>query len=89
MQGVIQNGVGTGSDVRADYASTYALADNADALVARVNLLLAANSLSSSTVSSIRDAVNSIPMTATNARQNRTQLAIYLTMIAPEYLVQK
>jgi uncharacterized protein (DUF1800 family) len=89
MQGAIQNGVGTGSDVRADYASTYALADNADALVARVNLLLAANSLSSSTVASIRDAVNAIPMTATNARQNRTQLAIYLTMTAPEYLVQK
>ncbi len=89
MQGVIQNGVGTGSDVRADYTPIYALADNADALVARINLLLAANSLSSATVTSIRDAVNAIPVAATNARQNRTQLAIYLTMIAPEYLVQK
>jgi uncharacterized protein (DUF1800 family) len=89
MQGVIQNGVGTGSDVRADYTSTYALADNADALVARINLVLAANSLSTATVTSIRDAVNAIPMTASNARQNRTQLAIYLTMTSPEFLVQK
>ncbi|HSQ10402.1 MAG TPA: DUF1800 domain-containing protein [Burkholderiaceae bacterium] len=89
MQGVIQNGVGTGSDVRADYTSTYALADNADALVARINLMLAANSLSTATVTSIRDAVNAIPMTAGNARQNRTQLAIYLTMTSPEFLVQK
>ncbi len=89
MQGVIQNGVGTGSDVRADYTSTYALADNADALVARINLALAANSLSTATLTSIRDAVNAIPMTAGNARQNRTQLAIYLTMTSPEFLVQK
>jgi len=89
IQGVIQNGVGTGSDVRADYTSTYALADNADALVARINLALAANSLSTATATSIRDAVNAIPMTANNARQNRTQLAIYLTMTSPEFLVQK
>ncbi len=89
IQGVIQNGVGTGSDVRADYTSTYALADNADVLVARINLALAADSLSTATVTSIRDAVNAIPMTANNARQNRTQLAIYLTMTSPEFLVQK
>ena len=89
MQGVIQNGVGTGSDVRADYASYNAIADNPDLLVARVNLWLAANSLSSATAASIRDAVNAIPLTANNALQNRTQLAIYLTMTSPEYLVQK
>ncbi len=89
IQGVIQNGVGTGSDVRADYTATYALADNADALVARVNLMMTANALSSATVASIRDAVNAIPMTANNARQNRAQLAIYLTMTSPEFLVQK
>jgi hypothetical protein len=75
--------------VRADYTSTYALADNADVLVARINLALAADSLSTATVTSIRDAVNAIPMTANNARQNRTQLAIYLTMTSPEFLVQK
>jgi uncharacterized protein (DUF1800 family) len=89
IQGVIQNGVGTGSDVRADYAALNALADNADALVARVNLWLAANTLSTATVASIRDAVNAIPMTAGNARQNRTYLALYLTMTSPEYLVQR
>jgi uncharacterized protein (DUF1800 family) len=89
IQGVVQNGVGTGSDVRADNTAITALADNADALVARVNLLLTGNSLSSATVTSIRDAVNAIPMTAGSARQNRTYLAVYLTMISPEYLVQK
>jgi hypothetical protein len=57
--------------------------------VARVNLWLAANTLSTATVASIRDAVNAIPMTAGNARQNRTYLALYLTMTSPEYLVQR
>jgi hypothetical protein len=40
-------------------------------------------------VTAIRDAVNAIPITASNARQNRTNLAIYLTMTSPEFLVQK
>jgi uncharacterized protein (DUF1800 family) len=89
IQSVIQNGIGTGSDVRADYSAINAIADNADALVARVNLMLSGNALSSATVASIRDAVNAIPMTATNAQQNRAQLAIFLTMTSPEFLVQK
>lgn len=87
MQGVIANGTGTGNDVRADYSAINAIADNADALIARVNLLLANDALSPATVTAIRDAVNAIPITATNARQNRTYLAIYLAMTSPEYLV--
>jgi len=89
IQGVIQNGIGTGSDVRADYTALNGIADNAEALLARINLMLTGNSLSSATVTSIRDAVNAIPMTAGNARQNRTQLAIFLAMTSPEFLVQK
>jgi uncharacterized protein (DUF1800 family) len=89
IQGVIQNGIGTGSDVRADYTALNGIADNADTLLARINLMLTGNALSSATVASIRDAVNAIPMTATNARQNRTQLAIFLAMTSPEFLVLK
>jgi uncharacterized protein (DUF1800 family) len=89
MQGAIANGVGNSNDVKADYTAVNAIADNADGLVARVNLLLANDSLSAATVTSIRDAVNAIPITAANARQNRTYLAIYLAMTSPEYLVQK
>lgn len=87
MQVVIANGTGTGNDVRADYTAITAIADNADALVARINVLLANDGLSPATVTAIRDAVNAIPVTATNARQNRTYLAIYLAMTSPEYLV--
>ena len=60
-----------------------------DTLLARINLMLTGNSLSSATVTSIRDAVNGIPITTTNARQNRTQLAIFLAMTSPEFLVLK
>ncbi len=89
IQGVIPNGIGTGSDVKADYTALNGIADNADALVARVNLVLAHDALSPATVTSIRDAVNAIGITANNARQNRTNLAIYLAMTSPEFLVQK
>jgi hypothetical protein len=33
--------------------------------------------------------VAAVPITANNARQNRTSLAIYLVMTSPEFLVQK
>jgi hypothetical protein len=89
VQSVIPNGIGTGSDVKADYTALNGIADNADALVARINLVLAHDSLSPTTVTSIRDAVNAIAITANNARQNRTNLAVYLTMTSPEFLVQK
>jgi len=89
MQGVIQNGVGTSNDVKADYTAFTAMADNVDSLVARVNLLLTGNALSSATAASIRDAVAAIPATGNNFRQNRTSLAVYLTMTSPEFLVQK
>jgi uncharacterized protein (DUF1800 family) len=89
IQGAIANGVGTGSDVKGNYTELNGIADNADALVARINLLLAYESLSPATVTAIRDAVNAIPITASNARQNRTNLATYLTMTSPEFLVQK
>lgn len=89
MQGAIQNGVGTGNDVKADYTALTALADNAESLVARVNLALTGNALSTATTTSIRDAVAAIPTTANNFRTNRTYLALYLTMTSPEFLVQK
>lgn len=89
IQSIVPNGIGTGSDVKADYTALNGIADNPDALVARVNLLLAYESLSPATVAAIRDAVNAVPITANNARQNRTSLAIYLVMTSPEFLVQK
>ncbi len=86
MQPAIQNGVG---DVRADYTAITALANDSQALVDEVNLVLAAGQLSSATIAAIRAAVDSIATTATNAALNRAYIAILLTLASPEYITLK
>ncbi|OYY63121.1 DUF1800 family protein [Sphingomonas sp. 28-62-11] len=86
MQPAIQNGVG---DVRANYTEISAMANDSQALVDEVNLILAAGQLSAATVAAIRGAVDSIATTATNATLNRVYTAILLTLASPEYITQK
>jgi uncharacterized protein (DUF1800 family) len=86
MQSVVGGGTG---DVKADYAPMMALASDSGKLVDEVNLILAAGQLRSATVTAIRTAVDSIPLTATNATLNRTGVAILLTLASPDYLVLK
>lgn len=96
MRGVIAQGAGnagTGGvrDIQADYTAELALAGNPQALVDRLNLLLASNALSDATRTLIRDAVTSVqvdPAAPDAGNLNRVKLAIYMTMAAPEYLVQ-
>lgn len=89
LQTAIQNGLGTGNDVRANYAAMVALASDSAALVGEVNLLLAANQLSAATVAAIRAAVDSISATTTAGQTNRVYTAILLTMASPEYITQR
>lgn len=86
MQSLVGGGTG---DVKADYAPMMALASDSQKLVDEVNLILAAGQLRSATVSAIRTAVDSIPLTANNATLNRTGVAILLTLASPDYLVLK
>ncbi|WP_137940268.1 DUF1800 domain-containing protein [Chitinivorax sp. B] len=98
MQDVVAKGIGTSSngvrDVAPDYAAELALADNPDALVNRVELMLSYGSLRPANRQLIRDAVNAIAIPAdvnkaATARRNRVQMAIYLVMVSPEYLIQR
>jgi hypothetical protein len=89
MQGVISSGVGIGREVRASYTSELAVADNADALIDRVDRCLMAGAMGTAQRQEIRDAVNAISPTAANGRANRVYTAVLLTMASPEYLVQK
>jgi uncharacterized protein (DUF1800 family) len=89
MQAVISAGVGVGREVRAAYTNELAVADNADALIARVNRCLMAGTMGTQQRQEIRDAVNAIAVTAPNGRANRVYTAVLLTMASPEYLVQK
>jgi uncharacterized protein (DUF1800 family) len=89
MRNAVNTGTGAGADVRAAYAQETALAADPDRLVDRVRLLLTAGQMSDSTRTAIRDAVATIPVTATNAALNRAKLAIYLTLASAEFIVQK
>ncbi|WP_294322919.1 DUF1800 domain-containing protein [uncultured Sphingomonas sp.] len=86
MQSLVGGGTG---DVKADYAPMMALAPDSQKLVDEVNLVLAAGQLRTATVTAIRAAVDSIPLTANNATLNRTGVAILLTLASPDYLVLK
>ncbi len=94
MMGVIANGFNSG-DIKAAYTAEIALATDAVALVNRLNLLLCAGQLSTTTVTTIANtvasmaaAVASATTTATNLR-NRVCAAVFMVMACPEYLVQK
>ena len=106
MQGVIRNGIyvnapeqpnngstaSNGYDIKANYANELALVADADALVARINLLMCAGQLSSDTVQLIVGALKATPLTATSTDANkldRVAAAIFLVMASAEYLVQK
>ncbi|MFN3375221.1 MAG: DUF1800 family protein, partial [Burkholderiaceae bacterium] len=81
-----------GFDMKPNYANELAIVTDADALVARLNLLLCANQLSAATVKLISDAVKTITVTASSnedTKLNRVAAAVLLVMASAEYLVQK
>jgi uncharacterized protein (DUF1800 family) len=84
MQSAITNGVG---DVKPNYAPWLSKTTNTAALVAELNALLAAGSLSAATQSSIATAVASLANVTDADKTKRVQAAIFLVMASPEYLV--
>ncbi len=98
MQSVINSGIGSNTDVRAALTAEVALAGDPAALADRMNILLTYGAMSSGLRQRIIDGVTSITIpaaTGTNqaaidtARLNRAKLAAYMTMVSPDYLVQR
>ena len=97
IQGAIGTGIGTGADVRSAYAVEIAVAGDATLLVERMNRLLLYGQMSPTLRVRITDSVNSVVIPGAGstqtqidaARLNRARLAVYMTMISPEYLVQR
>jgi uncharacterized protein (DUF1800 family) len=98
MQTVVSAGAGNNRDILPDYSAELALASQPAQLVDRINLLLVAGKMSSTLRNQLIAALNAITLpaaTATNAttiataQKNRVYLAIYLTMVSPEYLAQR
>ncbi|MRW86271.1 DUF1800 family protein [Pseudoduganella sp. FT26W] len=98
MQNAVSVGVGTNLDVKPNYQNELVLVDNPGKLVDRINLLLLNGNMSSTLRSQIINAVNSIERpvpTSSNAALvarlagYRVQMAIFLAMASPDYIVQK
>ncbi|MFZ2651640.1 MAG: DUF1800 domain-containing protein, partial [Burkholderiaceae bacterium] len=86
MQAAIAAGRG---EVLPDYSAELAQAGDAQALVERYALRLAAGALSAQAKDLIATAVGSISAANDTGRLNRVRAAIHLIMCSPEYLVQK
>jgi hypothetical protein len=86
MQTAISRGV---ADVKGDYAALLPLADNAQALIEHINLVLAAGQLSEPTLAIIREGIDPMAAGTDDARLNRIHAALVMVMAAPEFIVQK
>lgn len=73
-------------DLQTSYAPEIAVANDPQALVARIVLLLAGDTFSAQTARSIADAVATLPA---SRPRDRVRAAILLVAATPEYLVQK
>ena len=82
------SGQGVG-DVAVDYTSLLALADDATALVAEINLVLAAGQISTPTAALIASAVASLPSGTDALRRTRIYATLTLVVAAPEFVVLK
>ena len=84
MQTVISAGSG---EAKADYSSLMTLATDSQALLNELNLVLAANQISTATIASMKTALDTISTATGTGVLNRIYAAIVLVMAAPEYLV--
>lgn len=86
MQTLVNSGIG---DMKPDYSTELALADDASALVRRQANLLAGDAISEATLSTIISAVGSIAASNEAARLNRIKASWLLLLAAPDYQIQR
>ena len=86
MQRAVSTGIG---DLVPDYTGLLALADNAQALLDELNLVLAAGQIGATNLLSIKTALDGMASGTDAARRNRVQAALVLVLAAPEFLVLK
>lgn len=83
----VERGHGWGSGaILANYSSEIALAGNPGALMDRLNLLLTAGRMTPATRDIIIGAINEVP---SSQPARRVHMAVALTMVSPEFIVQK
>ena len=94
MRSIVPSGVGSNSprDIQPDYSKELSLAEDPDALIDRVDLMLTSRTMSDETKTLIRDAIESVsinPARPTSGRENRVYLAVLFTLSSPDFIVQK
>ena len=80
------------NDLRPDYRDLIAIADDVDALLDRLNLLLTANQLRQATRDSIASAMNDVAANSDSSdgeKLRRVHIGIMLIMASLDYLIQK
>lgn len=81
---------GTGiNDVKGNYGSLVFLVGDSAALLAELNLVLAANQIPAATLAALKTALDTIAVTTDAGRNNRIYAAITLVMASPAYIAQK
>jgi uncharacterized protein (DUF1800 family) len=76
-------------DVRAEYGPLLAIAADSQALLAEINLVLAANQLSAATLATLKSALDTINASTDTGKRNRVHAALLLVLAAPEYIALK
>ena len=97
MQTVVGGGAGSSGDIKSLYSKEVALADTVPALMDRISLLLFGGALSDRLRAKISNVVAGVAIpggTSTQssidaARLNRVKLAVYLSLVSPEYISQQ
>jgi uncharacterized protein (DUF1800 family) len=80
------------ADLVLDYSAETAIAQDAAALLDRLDLLLTARQLSEASRNTIRTAMEDVPITATSTaadRLRRVQIGVALILASTDYLIQK
>lgn len=72
-----------------DYSEWLPLATDPARLVDRLNLQLTGRALAAASVDIITRAVRSLPATSAEQQLRRVQMAFYLMLVSPDYLVQR
>ena len=89
---------GSGRDVRSAYTAEIAIADTPASLVDRMNTLLFSGAMSVTLQSQLNDAITAVTVPAATgsnqaaidaARLNRAKTAVFLSLVSPEYLIQR
>jgi uncharacterized protein (DUF1800 family) len=98
MQTLVANGIGSSNDVKLSFTKEMAIASDPAALVDRVNYLLTYGNMTSARRQQIIEAVTAVTIpsggstTQTQidaALLNRSRLAVYLTVVSPDFIVQR